>query len=461
MGDMGLAAPTEAQSSRLENYFHVHRTLRSYPTSAHRWGLLALTVSASTISFYEFGYASLLPLWLPALHFTAKEFSYFLMFSVVLSAVAAAVGGPLADRHGRVVVIDLCLIATLILTFCNLLMTGFWSFALVRGLMNLSGGLMAGAIGGLTRDMSPRLSRGLAFGVTIAGPSCSQWLWTFIPGMTLPYFQTWQSQIWIMGVIGILLFIPVALWLKDLDPSLRLAIVESESSATAASDVAQANAKIGTARDAYRELLSRWQIWILTLGAVSMVSVPITMHNFGPLMYVQAFTFTPAQAATAVSCFWLSAVMFVPGGYLSDLLQVRKPLTIVISFGLMLALIWWIGTFRHPLSPFGVSMASLLFGSLYHAAWTPWTAFYSEYLEDISPALQATGWSVFHFVYRIWAAFAGLVITEVAQKYGWATWMWVVVFAAGFFVTSLLAVPGYWRRLVLATGTVSASAAHI
>ena len=37
-------------------------------------------------------------------------------------------GGPLADRHGRVVVIDLCLGVMILLTFANLLMTGFWAF---------------------------------------------------------------------------------------------------------------------------------------------------------------------------------------------------------------------------------------------------------------------------------------------------------------------------------------------
>jgi MFS family permease len=123
---MAASAPTQVTSSGVKGYFQAYRTLNTYPTGAHRWGMLALTVGASTLSFYEFGFASLLPLWMSALHFTAKAFAYFLIFSVLLSGVAAMVGGPLADRHGRVVVIDVCLAATLLLTFCNLLMTGFW-----------------------------------------------------------------------------------------------------------------------------------------------------------------------------------------------------------------------------------------------------------------------------------------------------------------------------------------------
>ena len=50
-----------------------------------------------------------------------------------------------------------------------LLMTGFWSFVVIRGSMNLVAGLMWGALGGLTRDMSPRVSRGAAFGLLTVG----------------------------------------------------------------------------------------------------------------------------------------------------------------------------------------------------------------------------------------------------------------------------------------------------
>ena len=443
---MAVSAPALVTSSGLKGYFQAHRTLNTYPTGAHRWGMLALTVCASTLSFYEFGFASLLPLWMPALHFTAKEFSYFLIFSVLLSGVAAMIGGPLADRHGRVVVIDICLAATLILTFSNLLMTGFWSFVVVRGLMNLSGGLMGGAITSLLRDMSPRLSRGIAIGLGVVGPACSQWLWTFIPGMTLPYFHTWQSQIWIVGTIGAIIYIPILLWLKDLSPGLRLTIVESESSATATPARAW-DARLLTAKEAYRTLLSHWQIWVLVFGGVSLVTVPITMHNFGPLMYVQAFKFSTADASKAVSYFWLSAFMFIPSAYVSDVLQVRKPISIILSLALLAMLVWWIGTFSHPLSPVGVSIVSFVFGALYSAAWAPWAAFLSEYLEDISPAVQATGWSFFLLIYRIWAAFAGVCQAQVSQNYGWAAWMWIVALATIIFLSSLLLVRGYWRPL--------------
>jgi MFS family permease len=131
-----------------------------------RWMLL-LAVFATIVAFYEFGLSSMLPLWMPSLHFTLRQFSWFLTCAVFLSGFSAMAGGPLADRHGRVMVIDVCLPIIILLTFANLLMTGFWSFVLVRGAMNLTAALMWGAVGGLIRDMSPRVSRAAALTLSL------------------------------------------------------------------------------------------------------------------------------------------------------------------------------------------------------------------------------------------------------------------------------------------------------
>src|SRR5262249_45391833 len=142
---------------------------------------------------------------------------------------SAMIGGPLADRHGRVIIIDICAAIIILLTFANLLMTGFWSFVVVRGAMNLTAALMWGAAGGLIRDMSPRMSRAAAFGLLTAGAVGCQWLWAFVPGLLLPIFPTWQAQMVIMGVLAVILYIPVFLCLKDLSPRLRLMVRQSES----------------------------------------------------------------------------------------------------------------------------------------------------------------------------------------------------------------------------------------
>jgi MFS family permease len=210
-----MATASKAQPGGLKGYFAAHRTLTVYPTGFYRWWMLILAVMATIVLFFEFGFSALLPLWLPALHFTVEQFSWFLTAVVFLSGISAMFGGPLADRHGRVVVIDSCIVVMILLTFANLLMTNFWSFVIIRGSMNLVAGLAWGALGGLTRDMSPRTGRGAAFGLLTLGAVACLWLWNKVPAMTLPIFHTWQSQIVIMGCLAIVLFIPVLFGLKD------------------------------------------------------------------------------------------------------------------------------------------------------------------------------------------------------------------------------------------------------
>ena len=75
--------------------------------------------------------------------------------------------------------------------------------------------------------MSPRVSRGAAFGLLTLGAVACLWLWNFVPAKTLLLFgERWQAQILIMGVLAVILTIPVLLWLKDLSPTLRLGVVE-------------------------------------------------------------------------------------------------------------------------------------------------------------------------------------------------------------------------------------------
>jgi MFS family permease len=298
-----MASAPQVQSRGLSGYFAEHRVLETYPTGWYRWWMLLLTVFATIVSFYEFGFSAMLPLWLPSLHFSREEFGWFLTCAVFLSGFSAMAGGPLADRHGRVVVIDLCLVAILVLTFCNLLMVGFWSFVVVRGLMNLVAGLMWGALGGLTRDMSPRVSRGAAFGLLTVGAVSCQWLWNQVPAWTLPIFHTWQSQIIIMGVIGVVLLIPVLLWLKDLSPRLRMMVMDSETAGETFESGDLPHEAPASAFAVFSQLLSKWEVWVLVVGVVAFLTTAITIQTFGPLMFTEASHYRPAEAAAMTATF--------------------------------------------------------------------------------------------------------------------------------------------------------------
>lgn len=455
-------AGTVAPASRgLKGYFARNRVLETYPVGAHRWAMLGLTVIATIVGFYEFGFAALLPYWMKSLHFSEEQFTYFLAFAVFCSAISAMVGGPLADRHGRVVVIDICLVIIIGLTFCNLLMVGFWSFLVVRSLMNIVAGLMWGALGGLTRDMSPRVNRGTAFGLLTLGAVASLWLWTEIPALTLVRFgERWQAQILIMGVIAVAMAIPVLLWLKDLAPALRLTIVgEATAEAFEAGDLPGETAE--SAQSSFGQLLHHWETWLLVVGVVSFLTVALTIQNFGPLMFSQAFHYSLPAAAAMTANFWLiNLVMLVPAGYVSDLMQSRKPLSVALSFLMLAILIWWFRNFYPPLSQHALGIVTLVLGGVSASAFIPWCALYSEYLEDLSPALQATGWSFFQMVYRLWIVISGLMLPYVTQVYGWQVWMEIMIASVIIFTGSLLALRGYWRPAMAAGASGRPAPAH-
>jgi hypothetical protein len=85
-----------------------------------------------------------------------------------------------------------------------------------------------------------------------------------------------------------------------------------------------------------------------------------------------------------------------------------------------------------------------ILGGLVAFAFIPWCAQYSELLEDISPALQASGWSFFQLIYRGWIAISGPLVAFVSSRYGWAAWMWVAVAGMAMFIPAMLAVRGGW-----------------
>ena len=97
--------------------------------------LLLLTVLASILASYEFALALLLPLLLPYIHMSTIAYGFFISFAVGGGAIAAFFGGPLADRFGRVALIDACLGAVLVLVFLNLFITNIVSFVIIRTLI--------------------------------------------------------------------------------------------------------------------------------------------------------------------------------------------------------------------------------------------------------------------------------------------------------------------------------------
>jgi MFS family permease len=379
------------------NSFVATRTLTEYPRGSYRWSLLILTVLASILGAYDFQLAPLLPILLPYLHMSHTAYGAFITFTVLISGISAFFGGPLADRYGRVLIIDVCLGLVTALLFLNVLITNITTFVILRMLMGIVAGLTAGAGAALIRDMSPRLSRALAFGLLTIGPVGANFLSNYVAGATLPIYHTWQSQIWIMGFFAVAMYVPIVIWLCDLSPELRMQIMKTEIQALAAEGRLPAASEIpsGT-RDAF--------------------------------LFTEAFHYSPAEAAKMNEYFWLTNLgVLVLTGLVSDRLQVRKPIAIFGGILATLLMAWWIPKFGTEMPRATLMMVASLMGCFLAIAYVPWAAQFSETLEDVSPALQATGWAFFGLVARGWVAISAPLSLYVAVHYGWGEWVKVAM----------------------------------
>jgi len=416
------------------------RTLNEYPQGAYRWTLLLLTVLATVLASYEFQLAPLLPLLLPYIHMSTIAYGYFISFAVLIAAISAFFGGPLADRYGRVVIIDACLGIVAVSVFLNLLIYNVVTFIIIRTLMGMVGGLMAGAGAALVRDVSPRLNRALAFGLLTIGPVGANFLANFIAGMTLPIFHTWQSQIWIAGFLGLAMYLPIFFFLKDLSPALRLSIFKSEIAAAQAQGrrmPSAADIPSGT-RDAFARLLRHWEVWLLVFGMVPSLTLYFTIQPFGPLMFTQAFHYSAAEAAAMNAYFWLGNMgALVIVGIVSDRLQTRKPIAILGAILSAIMVAYWVSTFGHEMPRAQMAVIASILGIVLAIAYVPWSAQFSETLEDVSAALQATGWAFYGLIARGWVAIAAPLSLIVAHNHGWGAWVKVSLVGMAIYVVAM------------------------
>src|SRR5260370_40075094 len=346
-------------------------------------------------------------------------YGLFVSFTVLISGISAFIGGPLADRYGRVVIIDLCLAGVTVLVFANLLIVNIASFVAIRTLLGIVAGLPAGAGAALVRDMSPRLSRALAFGLLTIGPVGANFLSNYVAGATLPIYHTWQSQIWIMGFIAAAMYVPIVIWLCDLSPELRMQIMKTEIQTLAAEGRLPAASELPSSTgDAFRRLLGHLEVWLLVFGVTANLTLYFAIQVFGPLMFTEAFHYTPAQAATMNEYFWLAHLRaLVITGLSSDRLQTLKPIAIFGGVLVSLLMGWLIPTFGRELPRSTMVMVASLMGCFLAIAYVPWAAQFSETLEDVSPALQATGWAFFGLAARAWLAISAPLSPYAAAHY--------------------------------------------
>lgn len=185
-------------------------------------------------------------------------------------------------------------------------------------------------------------------------------------------------------------------------------------------------------------LLEHFEVWILVLGMTANLTLYFAIQGFGPLMFTEAFKDSAAEANRINSYFWLANLgALIAIGYFSDRLQVRKKIAVTGAVLATILMAIWIPMFSRGASTLTLAIVATLMGCFLAIGYVPWAAQFSETLEDVSPALQATGWAFFGLVIRGWIAISAPLTLYTAAHFGWGTWVEVSLVAMLIYIAAM------------------------
>jgi MFS family permease len=420
------------------------RELAQYPVGARRLRYLLMAVLASLILNFEGQISPVIPLILADLHMSLKTYGLIGAVAVLAGALSAAIGGRLADQWGRTVLLVPTLFLTALCDYATVLVNSPGQLLLVRCVLLFVEGAAVTTTAGLVRDFSPRLGRATAFGFWTWGPVGANFLAAGIAGATLPIFVSWRSQFIIIGSIALLCSVAISLFIADLAPYLRAQVISSERELAAAEAAVSEDVHLRQARELFRHR----QIWAHLVGMTLWQVFYWTMQIFGPTILVQSFRLPESQAASVVAAAWAINLLALFGaGWLSDRLQLRKPLILGGTVAGLIAMVYLVRLVGGGVATPGQLIATnAVLGSALAVAYAPWMALFSENVEDIRPELQATAWGIFGLSVRLMIVVLLLVAPTVAAVAGsWDRWLLVALACNVALIPAVFLFHGAWR----------------
>jgi MFS family permease len=426
-----------------------HRFLEHYPSNGWRIWFLALGVIATIMLYYEsYVLSSVAPLLLKAFNLDLPTYTRLVLLSNLIGALSA-IFGSLSDRIGRSNLIVYGLFITGIGTIVMAFLGTLWVFFLGVCVLGFVEGIILVATPALVRDFSPRFGRALAMGFWTVGPVGGSVLATMVASRTLTTYNTWQSQYIIAGIVGIIIAIVCFLFLRELSPGLRDQVMHTVAEKAIVEDRAQTIDVEKAIEHPWRQMLHP-RLIASSLGISLYLLIYYAAVGFFPLYLTTIFGYTPAQANGLVSIFWMvNVVAAIVIGFISDKTLVRKPYMLAGCITTIIVTILFISRIGVPTSSGLMVIFLSLFGITMAVGYVTWMAAYTETIEDINPALIATGMAVEGFILRMVVVLSTLafsfVVTNDVDGTQWATWWWVCIAGLVVFFPTIFAVSGYWR----------------
>ncbi|HEU5227780.1 MAG TPA: MFS transporter [Ktedonobacteraceae bacterium] len=426
-----------------------HRVLEHYPSNAQRIWCLALAVIATIVLYYEsYVLPSVAPLVLHSFSLSISTYTRLLLLSNLIGAISA-IFGSLSDRIGRsnLIVYGLLVTAlgTLGISLTNSL-AAFFGLIVVLGFIE---GVILVATPALVRDFSPRFGRALAMGFWTVGPVGGSVLATVTASRTLPTYGTWQSQYVFAGIVGLVVFLICFLFMRELSPGMRDQVMNSVQE----KDLVESRASTIDVKHAtehpWRQMLHP-RLLISAFGISVYLLIYYAAVGFFPIYLSSIFKFTVAQANGLVGVFWIvNVIAAILVGFFSDRILVRKPF--MLFGGLSTIVVTWLFLSRIGVpTGSGLMMIFLsLFGITIAIGYVTWMAAYTETVEDINPALVATGLAVEGFILRLVVVLSTLafsfVVSNQADGSQWGIWWWVCIGGLIVFLPTIFVASGYWK----------------
>lgn len=460
-----------------------HRSLDRYPDTTARYWYLAVAVLATIVLYYElYVTGGVAPLVLAHYKMSFIYYVNILVVSNLVGAFGSLLAG-LADRWGRANLVAYGLAVTGILSLVTPLAPNKLSFAVIVSVIGLVEGMMLVATPALVRDFSPQIGRASAMGFWTLGPVVGSLVVSFVANRTLPHLHnSWSSQYYIVGVVGLVMFVVALVGLRELKPGIRDQVMVSVA------DRERVEARAGTAEQQanlehqWRQMM-RLDIIAPALGISIFLLIYYTAVGFFTVYLTSNFGFTTSKANGINSWYWgVNAVVLVLIGLLSDRLRVRKPFMVIGTVIAVVATFVFMTRTTHHTTSSGtliVIISLIAFGLA--TAYAPWMAAFTETVERRNPALTATGLAVWGWLLRIVVCVSFFVlpyvvsamntvvnapaVIEHAKATGtapapaellkiknavadapgqWQSWWWICIAAQVLFLVLMLPLIGRW-----------------
>lgn len=293
------------------------------------------------------------------------------------------------------------------------------SYAILTCVLAFADGAIFVGTPALVRDFSPQMQRGLAMGFWTFGPVAGALVTSSVAHAVLPAvatFADWQELFRIAGVVGVVVFVVMAIFLRELSAPLRSQRMAQTQERTLVELKARGLDLQTAMAHRWRQML-KWDLVLSAFAINFFLLIYFTASSYLVFDMTSVMHFSLSSFNGLQQLYWgVNVVALVVFGYLSDRLRVRKPFMLLGSVVVIVMLL----IFMH-MNP-GTSYASFaivlsMMAAFLGCCFCPWFASFTETIEAHNPALMATGTSLYGFATRAVLAPFGLVFPAVVSAY--------------------------------------------